>query len=457
MCSRRTIMEVPLFHRHGKAVKSPRAKPLKDLVAIVPAAQLLSDHKRQELLQRITENLPLEPARFDGVALSLISNFVSHCQRIPETTTSYYALPGGLIDHALNRTDAALSLFRQFVVQDEGMELSEEQKLWFYALFSAAMLQGIGKLQIDYRVDLFDLNGQLLTHWTPLLESMASVGDYYQFEFLPEGEKELRCRLNLLLARQLMPASGFAWITSDPDVLAVWLALLSEDARSAGTLGAILIRADAIAIQRYFTDVMIPGIGQHAGRGNRIGTFVDTVPESVADKERIVGVEFIKWLTNQLASGKIMLNKVPLLMVPGGLLMLPEAYQWFMRENPEFKNWQAVQHGFLSLGLHSLGIDGSEISRFERADTKEMVSGVVFADYAMVLPEQVQLNNLHTGEVSLISAVELIHAAQFNNNDFQPQGTGLHAHSLSHLSATGDWVAVEGKQSILRSGHKQSG
>ena len=64
------------------------------------------------------------------------------------------------------------------------------------------------------------------------------VGSHYHFEFLPEGDKDLRCRLNVLLARLLMPASGFAWIISNPQVLAVWLALLSEDARSAGTLGA---------------------------------------------------------------------------------------------------------------------------------------------------------------------------------------------------------------------------
>jgi hypothetical protein len=90
-----------------------------------------------------------------------------------------------------------------------------------------------------------------------------------------------------------MPASGFAWIISNPQVLAVWLALLSDDARAAGTLGAILIRADAIAIQRYFNEFMVKGAGNRSGRVNRISTFVDSVPDSVAEQERLMGVEFI--------------------------------------------------------------------------------------------------------------------------------------------------------------------
>ncbi len=436
-------MEVALFHRHGKKTKSPYAKPLKDLTAIVAPQQLLLDGKRCELLSKMTDLCALDAPRFDSIGLSLIYNLINHCQSMPETSNSYYALPCGLIDHALNRTEAALSLFREYIVQESGPDLSEEQKLWVYALFTAGILQGIGKLQTDYRVDLYDANGQLLKQWRPLVESMISVGNHYEFEFQSEGEDDLRRRLNLLMARLLMPASGFAWIISNPQVLAVWLALLNEDARAAGTLGAILIRADAIAIQRYFSDFMIKSITGRGGRGNRISTFVDSVPETVAERERIMGVEFIKWLTTQLASGQIMINKAPLLMVPGGMLMSAETFQMFVREHPEYKNWQAAQNAFLSLGLHGLGTDGGVTSHFEKANTHEMQSGVVFADYAVALPETMQIHNVNTGEVSSISAIELVHLAQFNNNYFNHQDSGARVMPLNHLSASGEWQPAE--------------
>lgn len=449
-------MEVALFHRYDKKIKSPYAKPLKELTPVLPPAQLLADSKRQELLKKINETSGLEGPRFETLCLSLINNLINHCQRLPETSNSYYALPGGLLDHALNRTEAALELFRQYVVQEEGQALSEEQKLWVYALFSAGILQGIGKLQIDYRVDLFDINGQLLKQWSPLLESMGAVGSYYHFEFQPEGEDDFRRRLNILLAKLLMPASGYAWIISNPQVLAIWLALLNEDMRSAGTLGAILIRADAIAIQRYFSEFMIKFAGHRGGRGNRISTFVDAVPETLAEKERIIGIEFIKWLTQKLQSGQIMINKAPLFSVPGGLLMSTEIFKWFVREHPEYKNWQAIQNGFLSLGLHSAGADGSVISRFEQLNNHQMQSGIVFAEYSIALPDEVQVHHLHTGEVSTVSATELAHAAQFENYFSRQEHSG-HPSSLNHLAASGEWQAPTAEKLSFQAGNKQGG
>ena len=448
-----------MFHRHIKKGKSLHAKPLKDLTAIVPPPQLLLDAKRSELLKKIADYSALELPRYESLCLNLIHNLVNHCQSLPETSNSYYAQPCGLLDHALNRTEAALSLLRQYLVQEKGSDLSEEQKLWVYALFSAGILQGIGKLQIDYHVNLFDDNGQLLKHWTPLLESMASVGSYYEYKFLPEGEEELRRRLNLLMARSLMPASGYAWIISNPEVLAVWLALLNEDANSAGMLGAILIRADAIAMQRYFDDLLTK-VRVRSGRGNRIGTFVDAVPEVTAEKERMLGMEFIKWMRDQLAAGAIMINKSPLLIVPGGMLMSTEIFKLFVREHPEFKNWQAlqVQNAFLSLDLHNVGVDGTAISRFEQVNNQQMQSGIVFADskYGVAVPDEMKIHNINTGEVSSISALELIHMAKFNQHYFHRQETGHATTILNHLSTSGEWQPPgENTTSSLNLGHKR--
>jgi len=430
-----------VFHRQGKKAKPMFAKPLKDLIAVMTPAQLLATSKRQELLEKIKDSSSFDTHRFDSIAMILINNLVNHCQNLPETTNSYYASLGGLLDHALNRTEAALHLFRDYIIQTGTDDLSEEQQLWLYVLLSAAVLQGIGKLQIDYHVELFDMNGQVLKQWNPVLESMTSMGSYYQYNFEKGHDDDLRRRLNLLLARLLMPASGFSWIAANTQALTVWLALLNEDWQSAGTLGALLVRADAMAIQRYFNEFMLKHLARN-GRLNRITTFVDTAPESLLDKERLMGVEFIHWLTNAMEKGEIMINKAPLLMVPGGLLMSVEMYRMFMQEHPEYKNWQAVQNGLLSLELHSVGADGNPISRFEQTGTQQMHSGVVLSEFAVALPDEMKIHNMHTGKVSTISAVELIHTAQFNSN-FTSKQHAANPTSLTHLNASGHWQKLE--------------
>lgn len=441
--------EVVLFHRPNK---KQSVKPLKDLSPIVSPAELLADNKRQQLLEKIKEHSGLDMGRFNALCMSLINNLINHSQVLPETFNSYYALPGGILDHALNRTEAALELFRHYIIQDSA-ELSEEQKLWVYALFSAGILQGIGKLQLEFNITLFDVNGQSLKTWNPILESLSAIGSYYQYEFVANNDDELRKRLNLLLARMLMPAAGFNLIASNPEVLAIWLALLNEDWQSAGTLGAILIRADAVAIQRYFNE-FLNSIATRKGRLNRITTFVDSTPENLADKEKAVGIEFIQWLTQSLESGQIMINKAPLLMVPGGLLISPEIYKFFIREHPEYKNWQAIQNGFLSLGLHSVATDGSVESRFEQAGTQQMHSGVVFSNFAIALPNQMKIHNVNTGKVSTISATELIHYSQYNTN-FRQQSNS-NPSDLAHLNSKGKWEQL-GAENTLRLGSTNSG
>lgn len=450
-------MEIALFHRQRKVTLSTQRKPIKDLTRVVAANSFLAEDRRQVLLKKMWELSALEETRYKHLCITLIDNLIAYCQNLPETANSYYSQAGGLVDHALNRTEAALSLFQEFMVQEPSEELSEEQRLWQYALYSAALLQGIGKLFVDYKINLFDTSGQALNEWNPLLEPLGSVGQHYSYEFQKESEVEFRRRINLLLAKTLIPSQGFSWIASNAEVLAVWLALLNEDERSAGTLGAILIRADAISIQRYFTEFMLRSAGNNSGgRYGRAGTFSGGVPESLLEKEQAAGLEFIQWMIKSLDSGHIMINKAPLFMVPGGMLMCQEMFQMFVREHPEYKNWQAVQNGFVALNLHGRGVDGGTISRFEQVQNQQIQSGIVFSKYAIALPGSVMVHNMATGKASKLSAMDLVNNTQ-NGNQFIQQKTAAAASSLQKLNAAGQWQISTSESSFLNPGARRGG
>lgn len=431
-----------MFINQRKGSLTQQSKATKDLVRMVAASSFLLEERRQALLQKIQELSALEASRYESLCALLIENLVAYCQNLPETANSYYSQPGGLVDHALNRTEAALSLFQEFMIHDQSEALSEEQKLWQYALFSAAILQGIGKLFVDFSIRLFDSNGQLLQNWNPLLESLVNTGSFYDYEFLQEPDIEFRRRLNLLLARTLIPASGFAWIASNTQVLAVWLALLNEDSRGAGTLGAILVRADALAIQRYFNEYMAKLNQNRSSSYGRSGTFSGGVPVSITEKELAVGIEFIQWLNKALAEGRIMVNRAPLFMVPGGMLMSQELFQLFVKENPEYKNWQAVRKGFLALGLHSKSVSGGLTSRFEQPQTQHMESGVVFLGYAAALPSSLSAYYATTGKTQTISAIDLVHKAQYGSQFIQQHSTPK-VPPLQKLATSGLWMNIE--------------
>ena len=255
-----------------------------------------------------------------------------------------------------------------------------------------------------------------------------------------------------------MPTSGFTWIASNRNVLAIWLALLNEDYHGAGTLGAILIRADAIALWRYFKH-----LHSHDSVGrtirDRVSTFSGGVPETILDLESKVGIKFMQWLNTALASGQIMINKPPLLIVPGGMLMCAEIFKLFIRQHPEFKNWLAAQSGFLSFKLHQIGPRGETDFRFEQANNQQMHHGVIFSEpfYAMILPEKVKLYQIQTGKTTTMSAVELIHQAHSGHHLMASQ-TNQTESKLSYLSSSGQWDASPlTSQLIPSSGIKNRG
>jgi integrating conjugative element relaxase (TIGR03760 family) len=442
-----------LFERLRKNTAAAPAKSLKDLTPMSTAEHFLAEHRRQELIHKIRDFSGLEAAGYESLWATLIDNLVHYCQYLPESINSYYAQPGGLVDYALNRTEVALDLFQEFMIHDKDAGLSEEQKLWQYALFSAAILQGIGKLFIDYQVNLYDHNRHLLKSWNPLIESLVHVGRYYDYEFQKDSDIEFRRRLNLLMAKALMPASGFDWIASNPEVLAIWLALLNEDQRGAATLGALLIRAEAIAIQRYYSEFYARIMASRGGHLGRPGTFSDGVPESLLDKEQAVGVQFIQWMVKAFGAGIIMINKAPLLSVPGGLLMCPEMFQLFVREHPEYKNWQAIQKAFLSLNLHGYAADGGLNSRFEQTQNQKIHEGIIFAEYAVALPASVPVHNINTGRTQTMSAIDFIHNSQ-ENNHFIPHQNGTRE-PLQQLAPSGQWQNAESEAPNLKNGAKR--
>jgi len=348
-----------VFNRLTKTPSTTQHPP-SYLIAILSTEQLLSEKKRPELIADLAKLSEIESSSFETLCKRLILNFANRCQRLPESTI-YFSQLGGFLDHSLQRTHAAMNLFRQYVVANPEEPLSIDQQLWWYALFSASLLRGIGRLCLDYKVDRYTLKGQFLKEWQPLLEPVGHVSQHYHFALQTHSDLTHRHRLTLILARQLMPDSGFEWLVSNPKVLSVWLALLEEDDVGAGALASILDRADSIVIQNELLHSPMHIIAPHTERRVHVSSFIDHTPDTSLEKERFAAMEFIRWLEQALERGKFILNRAPILSVPGGLLILPEAFEQFSKEHAHYKNWQSIRQSLMALKLYAC--DQAQISQ----------------------------------------------------------------------------------------------
>ncbi len=435
-----------MFHKGNEKKNLPfskvKSKHRESLTQVLRHRQLLIKEKAADYQKGYQSILELSDEQYEHYAQSLLFNLADYTQDLPETRNSYFSAPGGFLLHGLSRCSAALSLCRAYFVTDDGKpckELSDAQQLWMYALFSAALLQGIGKLAVDFIVDMFDEQGEFIAPWQVFSGSLNSQGaKYYDYDFALPHQDALRHRSTVLLARQLMPDEGFLWLTTDKDVFASWLALLEERSRDAGTLGMLLDKADAMVINRYFSERSAKAYGEGGTKrkGTTFGIPQQHVDELKSGEIPAAGIEFIKWLSQGLATAKLMVNQSPLFMVPGGLLMSPDIFKLFASGHSQFGNWQKVQSSFLNLQLHSVGSDGGATQRFSQQKSGQVHSGVVLSAVGVVLPESVKTVEISTGVIKNVSSEALL-SSKIGSKNFssvaQSQGP------MQALNQSGNW------------------
>lgn len=457
-----------MFHKDKSKTKvslsEVKSKNTNTLTQITLPKQLLILPKRQQLIDEFKAMLELPRERFEEVGESLLMNLAAYLQELPETRNSYFSTRAGFLNHAFSRTQAALNSCRAYFVSDDGKPaktLSPEQQRWMYTLFSAALLKGVGKVFVDFLVELYDSSGDYVGRWAPLKGSMRHQGGYfYDYDFDVAHQGSYRRRVTLLLARQIMPDAGFEWLSEDKDVLEIWLALLEDDSRDAGTLGMIMDKADAIAINRFFSEMAVEHFNKREGDIGIYAKKETTFGSSEKDLNQILkegdvpqaGIEFVKWLNRSLATARLMINQSPLFMVPGGLLMSPDVFQLFIREHPQFKSWVAVQQGLTQMQLHSTGPNGEIMQKFVQNKTGQAVSGVVISQVGVVTPQQMKMVNLKNGAVKSVTSTQLGQMKGGTGNFAPLAGSPTSAQTLS---SKGQWTTPAGSiQSPLNPGQK---
>jgi hypothetical protein len=422
-----------MFYREEKkppALKQPAA--LKNLDPIESFEILLKDKKLQEALSQIKQNLAYQASHYQKLATPLIAGVAAYYQMLPETSL-YFSHRGGLLDRALYRTEAALSLMQQLMIRDESGLPSEDQKLWLYALFSASLLQGIGKLYTEYQITIHNGMGKLVKNWEPLIEDMHSVGDYYRYQFIREDSdsETLRKHVSVLLAQQLMPKEGFALLSTNPAIFKAWLALLEEDRDGAGSLSAILDRANAVTDQRYLSDYLDQH-GHLLEHGNgRVGSFLDNVPENTVERERSIGAEFLVWIHDALASGKLVFNQEPIRaeIYPAGAVLSAEVYDMFLQEHLKLKSKFIVQRALSAWKEHLL-VDHAN------TETDKKVSKIYLNNAN--LPETVKVYNPKTEKIDNVRTLDLVHDMEAYTRDYAREPILVH-----QLDLNGKWTGQE--------------
>jgi Putative helicase/Putative conjugal transfer nickase/helicase TraI C-term len=270
---------------HLQKIMQTKIYQIGHLLPVWPSNKLLASTRHQNLIKEIQELSALPEAHFKALYKSAINRYAEFVQVIPDEPQGALS---GLLNLGLSR---ALLGLKQFVA--EAGDKAEADPLLNYGVFTAALFFDAAKVISQQKIVICDEEGNYLEDWRPYLGSLVDQGRefYKMYPYTGSIYQALNHETAALLARQMMPAEGFVWLSSDLDLFIDWLdALRGEGGHNGRKLSralSLIRQEDLINLIKHLQQIPI---------------------ELIAPKDLPFDDQFYIWLREGLANGSIGIN-----------------------------------------------------------------------------------------------------------------------------------------------------
>jgi hypothetical protein len=350
------------------------------------AAQLLDSPERIELTQEIQD---LSGANAKDYALfygSLINRFAEFVQLL----ASYEHPAFTFLDHHLRLAKTVLKMREQYLLVGETLHpiITKQEALWHYVLFSSALLSKVGLLFTHYQVSICNEQGQHQAAWNPFAGPISEQGSYYKLQDVQTQDTVFTKSINQLIARQIMPEEGFAWIASDKDALLLWLGIVEGEQGGGVSLQFLALSEKQLydlkrienILEKIFLDEKLEALllEQKITEQELLALLPLLHGEEKTDNE--LSVIFYDWLNTQIKTGVFKTNQADSLVFIDNTtkqyVIAPQVLALFAQTQRERgqTHWMKLYQNAIHLGLTTL--TASDLSQ------RAIVSGLMQARLA---------------------------------------------------------------------------
>lgn len=339
----------PSFKKTNKTEKTQV-----NLHRIKTADALLNTENNSASLE-IIKSLIKPSNHFNYLYLPLIKKFAEFVQDIHLIQHGFFNQEINFLERGLERSSRTLALCLEYFFPQEKnfVNISNNNALWIYATFTAALFLDVGKFAIKYSIMLHHKKTYPLRKWNPFTASMLNQGYYYKIDYIKENYDNLEHSTTPILARQILDSAnnisseteGFNWIASDLNVLEIWFYLLSG-------------KEDRIPMTSFMS--MVPRAEIDIIKNSQINAQIAVTDPS--------GEAFLQWLRKELAEGKILINEkdAKITISDSKILISTALFQDFANVNPNYKHPEVMEKQFIDIAkLYQISI--SELDQRYRA------------------------------------------------------------------------------------------
>lgn len=163
---------------------------------------------------------------FSGCYEALLVNYADFVQLLPEDC----ALPArSMLNVALKRSYLTTKEFLQHMQARHGKNFHQQGQgaRLIYAVFSASLLFRVAKVVSDKQIQLCDKNGKVIKHWMYFDQPLTKSAKHFKMRLVNTMPDAVLRHMTVVLAKQLMPVLGFAWLAEDLPLLGSWFSALN--------------------------------------------------------------------------------------------------------------------------------------------------------------------------------------------------------------------------------------
>ncbi len=341
------------------------------LFPVLTRKELLSNNIIYQLVNNIRKISELEAEPFKNLYLNFIVHYVEFMQALPNLRYPVFRCDYGQIEIALKRASYIVDFcsHKKIPIPEKPQNITQElhEAIWDFALFSAAILIDAGQVVDRFVIEKSNDKHKNLGKWEMLEENLLQnkITHYKINHITQRPQHELAKKLNVLLAKQIIPDHIFTWMMQDEPIFLEWLNFLEGNNSGSGEIqNAVLL-----SIRKMAQDIgfILPDINEKfeffeefLHQGELDDHYIETdklIHEKVSANnlsDEKIGDAFIAWLKEEIATKNIDINQSSsfIHILENGFLMLtPEAFSKFIARYPMFGTWETVRHAMEKLGV----------------------------------------------------------------------------------------------------------
>lgn len=221
---------------------------------VLTGIEVIRQAGAEGLMASIRSKVGLAQTNYDRDYLPALHKYAEFVQLLPASESHHHAQPGGLVIHALEATDIALTLRRGVVlpIGAHPEDLMHHEHRWTYGVFVAALLHDIGRPVADLRVTAYGREMTVGRFWTPLAGTLCEIGaTHYRIEFTDPASRDYQAhtRLGVAMLNRIVPQTTLSWLSEDKALMDELTAYLFGESKG-GAIRDLAIKSDGESVRR---------------------------------------------------------------------------------------------------------------------------------------------------------------------------------------------------------------